>query len=44
MRVVQTVRTGTHPIGVAYAGERRRLWLSCYAGTIMVFREARAPR
>ncbi len=43
MRVVQTVPTNAHPIGIGYDGPRRRLRVSCYTGTIMVFRDVR-PR
>jgi hypothetical protein len=40
MRVVQTVPTNSHPIGITYDGERRRLWVACYTGSIMIFRDA----
>jgi YVTN family beta-propeller protein len=40
MRVLQTVRTNTHPIGITYDDATRRVWVACYTGSIMVFRDA----
>ena len=42
LRVLQVVRTNRHPIGIAYdvhhgAG---RVWVACYTGTIMVFKDS----
>jgi YVTN family beta-propeller protein len=39
LRVVQTVPTNSHPIGVTYDAGRNRLWVSCYTGSIMVFKD-----
>jgi YVTN family beta-propeller protein len=39
MRVVQTVRTNQHPIGIAYDGATNRLWVSCYTGSILIFKD-----
>jgi YVTN family beta-propeller protein len=40
MRVLQTVPTNAHPIGIAYDDATARVWVACYTGTIMVFRDA----
>ena len=38
MTVVQTVGTATHPIGITYDDETRELWVACYIGRILLFR------
>jgi YVTN family beta-propeller protein len=42
MRVLQVVRTNRHPIGIAYDvhGGAGYVWVACYTGTIMVFKDA----
>src|SRR5204862_7685566 len=40
MRVLQTVPTNAHPIGIAYDDATGDVWVACYTGTIMVFRDA----
>ena len=40
MRVVQTVPTGPHPIGVTYDAATRQVWVACYSGSIVVFKDA----
>lgn len=39
LRVLQTVRTNADPIGISYDGPTRRVWVACYSGSLMVFRE-----
>jgi hypothetical protein len=39
MRVLQTVPTNYHPIGVTYDNATRQVWVSCYGGSIMVFQD-----
>jgi YVTN family beta-propeller protein len=39
MRVLQTVPTAYHPIGVTYDAPTREVWVSCYGGAILVFRD-----
>ncbi len=40
MRVVQTVPTNPGPIGITYDAATRQVWVACYSGSIMVFRDA----
>jgi YVTN family beta-propeller protein len=40
MHVVQTVGTRTHPIGITYDGAHHRVWVACYSGSLMVFKDA----
>jgi YVTN family beta-propeller protein len=42
MRVIQTVATAQHPIGVTYDAATRQVWVACYSGSILVFKDARA--
>lgn len=37
LRVLQTVRTNTNPIGITYEPTTGRVWVACYTGTIQVF-------
>ncbi len=39
MKVLQSLPTAVHPIGVTYVEARRELWVSCYRGSIMVFKD-----
>jgi YVTN family beta-propeller protein len=39
MRVLQTVPTNHHPIGITYDDATRQVWVSCYGGSLMVFRD-----
>lgn len=39
LRVIQTVSTAPDPIGIAYEPTRDRIWVSCYTGSITLFRE-----
>jgi len=41
LRVLQVVRTNRHPIGIAYDVHRGagHVWVACYSGTIMVFKD-----
>ena len=43
MKVIQTIPTGTDPIGITYEPTRDRVWVSCYTGSIMIFREVPSP-
>jgi YVTN family beta-propeller protein len=42
LRVLQVVRTNRHPIGIAYDVHRGagHVWVACYTGTIMVFKDS----
>ena len=40
MNVIQRVPTNFHPIGITYDADAERVWVACYSGTIMVFRDA----
>lgn len=40
MAVLQTVRANHHPIGITYDKKSRRIWVACYSGSIMVFKDA----
>ena len=39
MKVVQTVETNHHPIGITYDAQTRQVWVACYSGSIMVFKD-----
>jgi YVTN family beta-propeller protein len=39
MKVLQTVDTGYHPIGITYDNATRQVWISTYPGTIRVYQE-----
>jgi YVTN family beta-propeller protein len=39
MRVVQTVPTNPDPIGITYDAATHHVWVACYSGSIMVFRD-----
>jgi len=39
MQVIQTVETNHHPIGITYDAETGEVWVACYAGSIMVFKD-----
>jgi len=39
MKVLQTVPTNQHPIGITYDDATGDVWVACYTGTIMVFRD-----
>jgi YVTN family beta-propeller protein len=40
MKVIQTIPTGFHPIGITFDPGNSRVWVACYSGEIMVFRDA----
>jgi YVTN family beta-propeller protein len=40
MKVVQTLKADKRPIGVTYEAETGEVWVACYSGSIMVFRDA----
>ncbi|MBW3606486.1 MAG: YncE family protein [Actinobacteria bacterium] len=41
MAVVQTVDTHDKPIGITYDAAARKLWVACYSGSIMIFKDTR---
>lgn len=43
MKVVQTVKTHKKPIGITYDKETRNVWVACYPGSIMVFKDTNLP-
>ena len=42
LKVVQTVRTNPDPIGITYDDATRQVWVACYSGSLMVFRDVPA--
>ena len=40
MKVVQTLPTNHHPIGISYDALTGRIWVACYSGTLELFNEA----
>jgi len=40
MKVIQKVDTNAHPVGITYDGATRTVWVACYSGSIMVFKDA----
>jgi YVTN family beta-propeller protein len=40
LKVVQVVRTSWHPIGITYETRTKTVWVACYGGSIMVFKDA----
>ncbi len=42
LKVVQTVRTNPDPIGITYDNATRQVWVACYSGSLMVFRDVPA--
>ncbi len=41
MKIVQTVSTDRHPIGITYEPTKKRVWVACYGGTVLVFDDSR---
>jgi YVTN family beta-propeller protein len=39
LRVLQTVDTPSHPIGIAYEPGTSTVWVACYSGEILVYRD-----
>ncbi len=39
MKVVRSVATNALPIGITYDAPTRSVWLCCYSGSIMVFKQ-----
>jgi DNA-binding beta-propeller fold protein YncE len=37
MTVVDSIATGTRPVGVTYDRDARRVWVANYTGSLMVF-------
>ena len=44
MAVVDTVETVANPIGITYDDEAQQLWVSCYVGRILIFRDGELSR
>ena len=40
MRILQTVHTNQNPIGITYDDATNEIWVACYSGSIMVFKDA----
>ena len=40
MEVLQTEPVDHHPIGITYDAETREVWVACYSGSLIVFRDA----
>ncbi|HAA29580.1 MAG TPA: peptidoglycan-binding protein [Cyanobacteria bacterium UBA8553] len=39
MKVLQNVNVNANPIGITYDPETREVWVACYSGSIMVFKD-----
>jgi YVTN family beta-propeller protein len=39
MHILQTARTNKDPIGITYDDATREIWVACYSGSIMVFKD-----
>jgi YVTN family beta-propeller protein len=39
LKVIQVVRTAWHPIGITYDAVTKSVWVACYGGSIMVFKD-----
>ena len=39
MKVVQTVNTPPHPIGITYDPVKKEVWVACYSGNILIFKD-----
>ena len=44
LKILQTVPTGQHPVGITYDPVSGRVWLAVYTGEIMVYSEGRSGR
>ena len=40
MKVIHTVATNSLPIGITYDAPTRSVWLCCYTGSIMIFKQS----
>ena len=43
MKVVETVNTGHHPIGITANWETSEIWVACYEGKIQIFKDELFP-
>jgi YVTN family beta-propeller protein len=41
LKVIQVVPTAWHPIGITYDSATKTVWVACYGGSIMVFKDAK---
>lgn len=39
MKIMQTLKTEAHPIGITYDPKTHQVWVACYSGSIMVFQD-----
>ena len=39
MKVIQVVNTNAAPIGITYDAPSKSVWVCCYTGSIMVFKD-----
>ena len=39
MQIIQTLKTGHHPVGVTYDAQLRRVWVANYTGSLSVFED-----
>ncbi|MDY6785842.1 MAG: YncE family protein [Cyanobacteriota bacterium] len=39
LKVVQSLPTDAHPIGITYDPETRQVWVVCYSGSILIFQD-----
>ena len=39
MKVIDSVDTNSLPIGITYDARTKSVWLCCYTGSIMVFKQ-----
>ena len=39
MKVVQSIATGYHPVGITYDAAARRVWVANYAGSLWIYED-----
>lgn len=39
LSVVQKIKTDMHPIGITFDPQQNQIWVACYSGSIMVFKD-----
>jgi DNA-binding beta-propeller fold protein YncE len=39
MQVIQTIKTGHHPVGITYDAQMRRAWVANYSGSLSIFED-----
>ncbi|GEM_PF-1655443 len=39
LKIIQTVNTSAHPIGITYDPQKQEVWVACYSGNILIFKD-----